>query len=205
MSSKKILIFTTVFLSLIKIHAQDIVKPGIRAGLGLSTISEMHASYKADFYAGAFAQINLTKYYSLQPEINYSRQGSNNVGRNYFDEAAQTDRVEYRDLKMEYLSLGIMNKFTFGPGLQLQVGPSLDILLNDNLVVRKTANDLAVVAGIAYAFPSGITIEARFKKGLFDVLDSDYYYNDRNDYYLFGDYNTNNNFQIGISYTFKVK
>ncbi|TEB41441.1 PorT family protein, partial [Flavobacterium circumlabens] len=37
------------------------------------------------------------------------------------------------------------------------------------------------------------------------VLDSDYYHNDRNDDYFFGDYNTNVNFQAGISYSFEAK
>ena len=191
-----------LFFAIGNIFAQVTFKPGLRGGLSLSTISETHANYKADFYIGGFGQINLTKHYSLQPEITYSRQGSDNVGRNYYEQVSQSLKVEYDNLKLDYLSLTLMNKFTFGTGIQCQFGPALDVLLNDNLIIRKEQNDIGFVIGMAYSLPSGITFEARFKQGFFDVLDSDYYYNDANNYYFFGDYNTNNNFQLGISYSF---
>ncbi|GAA3723681.1 hypothetical protein GCM10022422_00710 [Flavobacterium ginsengisoli] len=200
--TKRIFFFIAVFFLVLNIQAQVTVKPGLRAGFSFSTISEMHADYKTDFYAGGFTEIKITKVYALQPEINYSRQGSNNVARNYFDENTQTNKVEHLDLDINYLSLSVMNKFTLPVGIQFQAGPTLDILLNDNLAVRKAQNDLGLVLGVAYALPSGLTFEARFKKGLLDILSSDYYQNDSNNYYLFGDYNTNINFQLGVSYSF---
>lgn len=194
-----------LFFAIANIQAQVSFKPGLRAGLSLSTISEMHADYRPDFYLGGFGEINLSKRYALQPEINYSRQGSNNVARNYFDQNTQTEKVVYQDLQLSYLSVSLINKFTFGQGFQIQFGPSLDVLLHDNLVLRKTYNDIAFVAGLAYRMPSGLGFEFRFKKGLMDVLDSNYYYNDSNSKYFFGDYNTNINLQIGVSYSFNVK
>ncbi len=198
---KSVLFFIAVF-TVLNLQAQISVKPGLRGGFSFSTISEMHADYKTDFYLGGFTEIKVTKIYALQPELNYTRQGSNNVARNYYDENTQTDRVEHLDLEINYLSLSVMNKFTLKQGLQFQAGPTLDILLNDNLAVRKAQNDLGLVLGVAYALPSGLTFEARFKKGLLDILSSDYYQNSSNNYYLFGDYNTNINFQLGVSYSF---
>lgn len=200
--NKKAILFIAIFFAVLNIQAQLSVKPGLRGGFSFSTISEMHADYKTDFYAGGFAEIKITKVYALQPEINYTRQGSNNVSRNYFDENTQTNRTEHLDLEINYLSLSIINKFTLPQGIQFQAGPTLDLLLNDNLAVRKAQNDLGLVLGVAYALPSGLTFEARFKKGLLDVLSSDYYQNNSNNYYLFGDYNTNINFQLGVSYSF---
>ncbi|MFD1603274.1 outer membrane beta-barrel protein [Flavobacterium artemisiae] len=199
--TKKLFFLLTVFFT-VHLQAQMSAKPGLRAGVSFSTISEMHADYRTDFYAGGFIEMNLTKHYALQPEITYSRQGSNNVARNYYDEVSQTDKVEYLDLNLNYLSLAAINKIKFAQGIQLQVGPTLDILLNDNLVVKKTQNDLGLVLGVAYESPSGFIFEARFKKGFLDILSSDYYQNDRNNDYLFGDYNTNINFQLGVSYSF---
>lgn len=205
MYKKKLAFVLFVFFTIIKPQAQTAFKPGLRAGLSLSTISEMHADYRPDFYVGGFGEINLTKRYALQPEINYIRQGSNNVARNFTDPDTQTERVIYQDLQMRYLSISMINKFTFGQGFQVQFGPALDVLLSDNLAFRKTYNDLSFVTGLAYRMPSGLGFEFRFKKGLFDVLDSDYYYNNSNNDYFFGDYNTNVNFQIGITYSFDVK
>ncbi|OXB01304.1 hypothetical protein B0A75_06975 [Flavobacterium oncorhynchi] len=205
MYKSKIVTALFLFFAVVNIQAQATFKPGLRAGLSLSTISEMHADYRPDFYIGGFGEINLTKRYALQPEINYIRQGSNNVARNFIDPNTQTEKIVYQDLQMSYLSIAMINKFTFGQGFQIQFGPALDVLLNDNLAFRKTYNDLSFVTGLAYKMPSGLAFEFRFKKGLLDVLDSDYYYNNSNSHYLFGDYNTNVNFQIGVSYSFEVK
>jgi hypothetical protein len=204
MYKSKLAIALFVFFALAKVQAQIDFKPGVRGGLSLSTISEMHANYRPDFYIGGFGEINFTKRYALQPEINYIRQGSNNVARNYTDLITGTEHVAYQDLQMSYLSFGLLNKLKFGP-LQVQFGPALDVLLDDNLAFRKTYNDLSFVTGVAYKMPSGLGFEFRFKKGLLDVLDSDYYHNNSNSHYLFGDYNTNINFQIGISYSFETK
>ncbi|KAF2511281.1 outer membrane beta-barrel protein [Flavobacterium foetidum] len=204
MKSKKSTLILFIFFAIANLHAQDF-KPGLRGGLSLSTISEMHANYRPDFYFGGFGEINLTKKYALQPEINYVRQGSNNVARNYTNPETNTQSVEHLDLKLDYLSISMINKFTFGQGFQVLFGPSLDVRLNDNLVLRKNYNDIAFNLGLGYRMPSGLAFEARFKKGFLDILDSDYYTNDSNDHYLFGDYNTNINFQIGISYSFKAK
>lgn len=197
--------FLVCFFTLANLQAQVNFKPGLRGGLSLSTISEMHADYRPEFYIGGFGEINLTRRYALQPEITYVKQGSNNVARNYYDPVTETNNVVYQDLKLDYLSLSMMSKFTFGQGFQVLFGPSLDVALQDNLVIRKTNNDFAFNVGMGYRMPSGLAFEARFKKGFLDILDSDYYHNDSNDHYLFGDYNTNINFQIGVSYSFDVK
>jgi len=204
MYTKKLALFVFLFLAVINTQAQVTFKPGLRAGLSLSTISEMHANYRPDFYVGGFGEINFTKRYALQPEINYIRQGSNNVARNFIDQDSQTERTVYQDLQMSYLSIGLLNKLKFNQ-FEIQFGPALDVLLSDNLAFRKTYNDLSFVTGVAYKMPSGLGFEFRFKKGLLDVLDSDYYHNNSNSHYLFGDYNTNVNFQIGISYSFETK
>ncbi|QGK76172.1 outer membrane beta-barrel protein [Flavobacterium sp. SLB02] len=204
MYKSKLAIALFVFFALAKVQAQVTFQPGVRGGLSLSTISEMHANYRPDFYVGGFGEINFTKRYALQPEINYIRQGSNNVARNFIDQDTQTERTVYQDLQMSYLSVGLLNKLKFAQ-FQVQFGPALDVLLSDNLAFRKTYNDLSFVTGVAYKMPSGLAFEFRFKKGLLDVLDSDYYHNNSNSHYLFGDYNTNVNFQIGISYSFETK
>lgn len=195
--------FTIIALfSILNSHAQVSFNPGLRGGLSFSTISETRSTYKTDFYLGAFGELNITKKYALQPEINYSRQGSDNVG--YYFDNAEPKTVRYRDLQLQYLTFTVMNKFTFGPGIQIQFGPAVDVLVHDNLDKVETYNDLSLITGVAYRMPSGLTFEARLKKGLLDVFDSSYY-NDKNDYYLFGSYNTNVNIQLGISYAFAGK
>ncbi|MDR7369729.1 outer membrane beta-barrel protein [Flavobacterium aquidurense] len=203
MKYRKLLIVAIAFLGFQQTWSQVSFNPGLRGGFSFSTISETRSSYKTDFYVGGFGEINITKKYALQPEITYSRQGSNNVGY-YVSDNNQNKIVKFRDLQLGYLSFTLLNKLTFGPGIQIQFGPAIDVLVNDNLDKVETYNDLALISGIAYRLSSGVTIEARLKKGVLDVFDSSYY-NDRNDYYLFGSYNTNVNFQVGLSYAFGEK
>ncbi|MEO7977631.1 outer membrane beta-barrel protein [Flavobacterium sp.] len=205
MDRNKLAFVLISFFAIAATQAQVNFKPGLRVGLSLSTISEMHADYRTDFYIGGFGELNLTKHYALQPEINFTRQGSNNVARNFTNPDTQVEKMEYQDLQLDYLSLSLINKFTFGQGFQIQFGPALDFIVHDNLALRKTSRDVSFVTGLAYRMPSGLAFEFRFKKGFLDVLDSDYYTNNYNNDYFFGDYNTNVNFQIGVSYSFDAK
>lgn len=182
--------------------AQVTFKPGLRAGASFSNFSNIRSDYKTDFYVGGFGEIKLTKFYTLQPEITYSQQGADNVKTIIRYNNGQ-DVIESRNLEIDYLSLAMINKFTFNGGFQLQVGPTLDFRLQDNLLYQKSDVDLAFIMGIAYKLKSGLTFEARFKKGLVDVLDSDIYESNRNnDEFWLADYNTNISFQLGISYPF---
>ena len=185
-------------------NAQATFKPGLRAGAVFSTFSNTRSDYKTDFYIGGFGEITLTKVYTLQPEITYTRQGSNNVKTYMGYNENGEDIIEYRDLEINYVSIAVINKFTFKGGFQVQVGPTIDFRTSDNLISEKSDVDLAFVAGFGYKVPStGLTIEARVKKGLIDVIDSDYYgSNGNSNDYLFGDYNTNVSFQLGVSYAF---
>ena len=182
--------------------AQVTFKPGLRAGASFSNFSNTRSDYKTDFYIGGFGEIKLTKFYTLQPEITYSQQGADNV-KTFIRYDNGPDVIESRNLEIDYLSLAMINKFTFNGGFQLQVGPTLDFRLQDNLLYQKSDVDLAFIMGIAYKLKSGLTFEARFKKGLVDVLDSDIYESSRdNDEFWLADYNTNISFQLGISYPF---
>ncbi|CAD0006218.1 outer membrane beta-barrel protein [Flavobacterium salmonis] len=198
----KKLIAIVFILFINSINAQVTFKPGLRAGAAFSTFSNTRSSYKSDFYIGGFGEIKLTRIYALQPEITYSRQGSNNVKTfaGYTNDGEQI--VESKNLDIDYVSIAMINKFTFN-GFQVQAGPTLDFRTRDNLRYEKSDADLALVVGFGYKVPlTGLTIEARIKKGLIDVIDSDYYSSNDNSDYLFGDYNTNVNFQLGVSYAF---
>jgi hypothetical protein len=205
MYKKKLTIALFLFFAIVNIQAQVTFKPGLRGGFTFSTVSEMQGDYKTDFYAGGFGEINITKRYALQPEVTYTRQGSNNLPRNYFDDIAGVEKVEFRDLQIDYLSLAVINKLTFGSGIQMQFGSVLDLLLHDNLIKRKENNDLAFIIGIAYKVSPNLTIEGRLKKGLLDIMDNDNNRSHNVDDFLFAEYNTNINFQLGLSYSFGEK
>ena len=193
-------------------NAQVEIKPGVRAGLNLSTFTNSDFDRKADFYVGGLVAIKLAKFYTLQPELTYSRQGAK--GKAFTGDFNNFDPVvinpmtyEDYDYEISYISLGIMNKFNIISGFHATVGPTIDVKVSDNFPTfydDPIEFDLALNGGIGYTLPMGPTIEARYKLGLIDIFgnydDDDYYDDDNNGNY--DDVILNSVIQLGVSYTF---
>jgi len=199
---KIILIVTILFIGLATSQAQVRVSPGIRGGLNLSTLTNIDDnSMKSDFYVGGLVEIKFNKYFTLQPELTYSRQGSE--GREYYFD---TDSFENTKYELNYVTIGAVAKFNFGgQGFHILAGPSLDIKTSDNFGrygYDPINTDFSFTGGIGYSLPNGLTFEARFKQGLIDIYGYDGI--DYDDYY-YDQVILNQVLQFGISYTFKVK
>jgi hypothetical protein len=193
---KVTLIAFVLFIGLIKSQAQVKVSPGIRGGLNFSTLTNIEDnSSKTDFYLGGLVNIKFNKYFSLQPEITYSRQGDE--GR-YFENG----RFYSEKYELNYITLGAVAKFNFnGSGFHILGGPSLDFKVGDNYInTNPEGFDLAIVGGVGYTLPNGLTFEARVKQGLLDI----YGYDGVDGGYYYDEVILNQVFQLGISYTFKM-
>ncbi|MFV8345701.1 outer membrane beta-barrel protein [Flavobacterium sp. ZB4P13] len=199
---KGIFIALCVFFGITQTKAQVTFKPGLRAGLNFShfTKGDNYNNYyydsngnyvpstntdkyssKTDFYLGFYGALKLTKYYTLQPEIEYTSQGSN----------YRTANNQTVDLDVAYLSLKMLNKFTFSDKFNVHVGPTIDFVVDNNFDTNSDV-DLAFILGAGYNFNSNFGIEARVKKGIVPVIDTDVNH-------------TNVVFQLGATYTFDVK
>ncbi len=205
---KKKLLCAFFLLSLIPASAQVTLKPGIRAGANFSTITNTELDTKTDFYIGAYAALKLSRFYTMQPEITYSRQGAEgNISTyvNQYDYNTGYDTSYYTtnnvDLELQYISLALINKFTLTNSFNIHVGPTFDIIANKRPYINADV-DLGITAGVGCTLPIGLTIEARVKKGIIDVIDN-YYYDYNNNYNDYGS-PTNLVFSIGASYSFDV-
>lgn len=199
---KKILIVAAIAVAgITTAHAQVTFKPGVRAGLNLAKITQVEADFKPDFYAGIFGELQFSKLYSLQPELTYTRQGGAGIILSgEYDSRANQDIIYEGDVSLSYISLGAVNKLNLPGGINFQLGPTLDIITDSNRYADAEA-DLAFVFGIGYDITDHLTVEARVKKGIINVFESDYFYY-HDDYY--DNYNTNFLFQIGASYSFDL-
>lgn len=199
------------FLGLTIANSQVTLKPGVKAGLNISRFTNTDGSNKSDFYLGGLLAIKLAKFYTLQPELVYTRQGANlktYSDLTNFDPIVYSSKTEKYSLN--YLSLGIINKFTFGHGFQVVVGPSLDFKVGDNFEGYASDDligfDLAFIGGLGYEFKNGLTIEARFKQGMVDIFGDNYNYdNDTNGNGNYDEVILNQLFQLGVSYSFDIK
>lgn len=196
---KKALLFAFFLLGMLTASAQVSFKPGIRAGVNFANITHTDLDYKTDFYVGGYGALKLSRFYTMQPEISYTRQGGEGDIVVY-DYNSNTYFKQHVDVSLEYFSFALANKFTLNDNFNVHIGPTFEVGMN----TRNGYNDdvdLGFLAGLGYEFPFGLGIEARVKKGLVDVVDG-YYYDDSG--YDYEDVNSNLVFQVGLTYSFNV-
>lgn len=199
---KKILFVVALSLvAILESHAQVSFKPGLRGGLNLSKITQSESSFKADFYIGAYGELKLGKLYTLQPEIIYTNQGGKDVQTHSYNYETNQTTVEYETITLSYVSVGMINKFNFNDKVNFHLGPLFDIQTGRNIYSNSEV-DIAFIAGLGYNVTNNLAIEGRIKKGLVDVLESDFISSNSP---FVGDYNTNFLFQLGLSYTFDIQ
>lgn len=189
---KRIIIALLLIVSSISVFSQVKARPGIRAGVNYSKLTNTTLDAKAGLYAGVFLNIQFTDFYALQPEVSYSNQGGK----------SNTPGVE--DLSIDYVSVAVVNKFFVmnDQKLHLMLGPTFETNFEDNFVRLANGSeigdvtpvDIGFILGIGYQFKSGLAIEARYKQGLIDVDYEDNYIENKNQ--------LNSVFQIGAAYKF---
>lgn len=194
---KKIFLVAFAVLSFSIANAQVRIKPGVRAGYSNADISDIRGENRSSFYLGADINFRFAKWYALQPELNYSRQGMKVRYIDSFDPIAPSYEEKW---KLDYLGLTLANKFYVFRGLNLQVSPYLDFVINTKNVNPTNDVDTGIALGIGYDFKNGLGIEARLKSGGVDIFD-DYGTDDDDTDYL----HLNGALQIGVTYTFDLK
>lgn len=180
-------------------YAQPKFAPGLRAGVNFAKISDTDIGYKTDFYVGGFAGIQFNKVYTLQPEINYSRQGAE--GDYEFDNNG-TIETAHADISLQYISLGVINKFTFADRVSIMIGPTFDLLV-DNNVETESDTDVAITGGMGCRIADGLGAEFRIKKGFANTI-GDGAFTDSTGFFEV-DQTSNLVLQLGLSYTFNIK
>ncbi len=178
---------------------------GIRGGVNIANLSNLETKTRTDFYAGIFLAVKASDAYTFQPEISYSVQGAT------LNDTTHTLRVEnsnLSDVKLEFLSITMMNKLVTQNNISFLIGPYIDIRMADN--IRNDGYfleglfprmDLGLQVGLGFDVNDGLSIEARYKQGFVDMINENNIYQD----YNIDDANFNRVFQIGITYKFNLK
>jgi hypothetical protein len=170
------------------------IKFGLKAGLNISTLSNMDMNSKAGFYGGAFVNIPVSKDFSVQPEVLYSAAGAKEKGGSN------------AKLNLEYLSVPVMFQYKALPNLYVEAGPQFNFLIDARL--KKSAStgalknatqsfDFGIGLGAGYYFTKSIGINVRYNAGLSDIVKTKYQYG----YDREGSVK-NGVFQVGVNYKF---
>ncbi|WP_309642739.1 porin family protein [Flavobacterium sp.] len=142
-------------------------KFGVRAGLNIATVTgDGFGDTKplTGFYAGVFKEITLVpELLFLQPELQYSMQGFKSEDTNY---------------SISYINIPVLAKVYIVKTFSLEAGPQVGFKISDNFP-GNTGDDLktldtAIVGGLGFNFPMGLSLNARYAMGVSEIYkDSD--------------------------------
>lgn len=200
---------TKIFAFLILIcgflSAQVTFNPGIRAGINFANLTHgnnesfylheddqpekvIETSLKTitDFYIGLQGNIRFTERYALQPEFNYSRQGTQ------LQYTTENGILPEKRLHYNFIGLQLTNKL-YLKKVAIFAGPFFDFAVGKN----NSGLDLGFAGGVGYDISKNLGLEVRIKKGFASMLDHD------GSSFFFA--NSNMVFQIGGYYTFRFK
>jgi len=162
------------------------VRFGLKAGLNISTVSNMDANSKAGFYGGAFANIPVAQDFSVQPEVLYSGMG------------AKSKYNSSDKLNLDYIAVPVMFQYNALPNLYLEAGPQFGFLISakgrNNIDVKDNLKtfDFGLGLGAGYYFTQNIGVNVRYVAGLTDIAKNR----------IGGDSSKNGVFQVGLAYKF---
>ncbi|WP_417886191.1 porin family protein [Zunongwangia sp.] len=173
----------------VSVSAQN-VDFGVKGGLNFATMAgdASEADGVTSVHIGGLAEIGLNDFFAIQPEIMYSGQG------------ADFDGVE---LQIDYINVPVLAKFLVADGFSLEVGPQFGFKVNsevkqDNVSVDNddytNTFDFSAAFGASYKLDSGLFFQARYNRGLTNVFEDEYSFNDAD--------SPNSVFQLSVGYMF---
>lgn len=205
----KKLVFVVALFSFAIAQAQD-VNFGAKAGVNFASLGGDDTEGldgKTGFHLGLVAEFPLAENFAFQPELLYSSQGAKGeesesyMGYTYSAKAT---------LKLDYINLPLLAKYTVTPGFSIHAGPQLGFLINSEADYEVTMDgqtesetedlkddtkgfDFALAAGVGYQLEMGVFFNARYNVGLSNIWDVE----GEDDYSQ-----QNNVFQLSVGYMF---
>jgi len=155
--------------------SQHTPKFGIKTGVNVANFKTNTAEEydsRIGFHGALLSHIHLSREFALQPEIQYSQEGTKyNVNVN--------NSLNEVTTKLDYINLPIMLQYMFNNGFRLEAGPQFGFLINakDDIegigeTERKTfykSTNVSVGLGANYLSYSGFGVGARYNFGLSDI------------------------------------
>lgn len=200
----KLIILGVLFFAISNVYAQDEkILIGIKGGLNIASISNngggstvtfgsTTSSYKNKVkflpHAGAYAELKINDFFSVQPELLFSMKG---YGSESKVSSGPSNSSEYKgSLVLSYIDIPVQARFNLGKGFHLLAGPYIGILLaakskDESTVISGSTKvmeeststsksglqttDVGVYIGAGYELESGLSFGLRWCKGFTDI------------------------------------
>ncbi|OIV43994.1 porin family protein [Flavobacterium johnsoniae] len=187
---KKIILAAIAIMLFEFVSAQE-TRFGIKGGANLSSwtgdTNNVNLNPKFGFVIGGFSEIKLTDKFALQPELNYSTQGTK-LDNFVFLQNLHFDDFELptADIKwnLAYLNIPVMFKYYIVNKFNIEAGPQIGILLSAKTKtkiegINQTSEmdvkdffksiDFGLNFGASYDFTENVSIGARYNLGLSNI------------------------------------
>jgi len=172
---------------------------GVKGGVNFATITgaDETPDSRTSFHVGVVGELPIADIFSLQAEVLYSGQGFS-----YEEEGPTGDEVEFQ---LDYLSVPVLAKVYVVDGLSLEVGPTFNFVVNEEIDTRPGADegdididdtnaveansfDVGVAAGLTFQTNMGFFASGRYNYGLTEIYEDSHW--------------KNSVFQISVGYKF---
>ena len=151
---------------------------GIKGGVNITKVDgkSFRDEFKYGYHLGGFAEIGLGKKLSIQPEVLFNQYQTrvDSSFKNIYEHAA--DFSQYKDVKLNYLSIPIILSYKLGSFMSLQAGPQFGVLISQDKNLMENGQeafkngDFSMVFGPQIHF-SKIRLTGRYVIGLHNVSD----------------------------------
>lgn len=150
---------------------------GVKAGANIFKVDgkSFKEEYKFGYNLGAFAEINFTDKFGIQPEVLWS-QLNYRTGTEFGN--VFPGGVNDVKGKLNYLSIPVLLSFTPAKVLSIQAGPQFGILLNQDKNLFQNGKeafktgDFSLLGGVQLNL-GGLKVGGRYVVGLSDINDVD--------------------------------
>jgi len=171
---KSKLLTLAIFCLFATIPAFAQFKVGVKVGADIHKLDgrSFTDEFSFGYHLGGFAEIDLGKKFSIQPELLFSQVNIDTSSK--FSDIYQFDSLT--KIQLKYLSIPLLLNFKANKILSFQAGPQYSILMNaDNTLVENGKNafkngDFSLLAGLQINI-SSVKVYGRYAVGLSNIND----------------------------------
>lgn len=170
---KKLFLFTLMVVTFTNFQAQN-DNIGFKAGANYANLTNYEDGYSSRFayHFGLVAELTLTDNFSIQPEILFSK-----LGTQFKDGENQATISE------NYLSVPLMFKYHFSDKFSGEIGPYLGLMLtahktgkiegetiDEDIILGYNQTDFGYAIGLSYSITNNVVGSVRYNLGTKNVI-----------------------------------
>lgn len=177
---KKLLVAVIVLFGTINLVNAQGARVGVKLGTNLNKISgqSFKDGFDMSYHVGGFLELDINRKWGIQPEVLWSQTSTKRTNFNAIYPTEINPFNNNEKIKLDYLTIPVLLRYSVAGILTLNVGPQFGILLNQDKTLLQNgesafkSGDFSMVAGGQLNFKF-LRIYGRYNIGLQNINDID--------------------------------